>query len=192
MKKKENVLINDFIKEYNTLKNEETKVTYVKSIMKRTYCPIIEKKAALEKMLEISVGEGKVPYLDMITSKINFTMTILVLYTKLVVEKNEDGLPKADEAYDLLVKGDLLNTICNIIGEREFNELMSINEAAINTWHNKNASVEAYVSKLFETAVDRFGVVAGVGAQQLVAFLDNEQKMEKLLKLLEKTAKKIK
>lgn len=187
-----NILVNDFVKKYKEMKSEEAKLAYVKSVMKRTYCPILEKKAVLEKMVEISKGEGDVAYLDMVLSKLNFTMAIIVLYTHLVVSKDENGKPEAGKAYDMLVQADLLNVICSIIGEREMNELISINEAAIGTWHNKNTSIEAYVASLTEKAVDRFGVVAGAGAQQLAAILDDEKKVEKVLKLVEKAAKKVK
>ena len=187
-----NILVSEFVEKYNSLKSEEAKAAQVKAIMKRTYCPLIEKKMVLEKMVEISKGDGNIAYLDMVLSKLNFTMAIIALYTNLIIDKNEDGTPKSGESYDLLVQADLLNAICNIIGERELNELISVNEAAIDTWHNKNTSVEAYIADLVEKMADRFGVVAGAGAQQLAAILDDEEKMNKTLNVIQKTLKRIK
>ncbi len=187
-----NILVSEFVKKYNSLKSEEAKAAQVKAIMKRTYCPILEKKLVLERMVELSKGDGNITYLDMVLSKLNFTMAIIALYTNLIVDKNEDGTPKSAESYDLLVQADLVNSICNEIGEREINELMSINAYSIETWHNKNTGVESYILNLVEKMAEKFGVVAGAGAQQLASVLDDEEKMKKTLNVIQKAIKKVK
>ena len=154
-------LVNDFVTKYNSLTGEQTKLNLVKSIMKRTYCPIIEKKLIIEMMVDKSKGEGKVTYIDMVLAKINFYMAIVGMYTNLEVERDEKGIAKTMEAYDELTKADIFNAILREIGEKELGELMTINEAALNTWHTKNTSTAAYISGLVEKVSLIFSTALG-------------------------------
>lgn len=153
--------LNDFIKKYMSLNGEQARLGVIKSIIKRTYCPIVEKKLIIEMMVDKSKGEGNVAYIDMVLAKINFYMAIIAIYTTLEIEKDENGLPKTMEAYDMLTEADLFNAILNEIGEREFNELMTVNEAALNTWHTKNTSTQAYISNLVEKVSMIFSTALG-------------------------------
>lgn len=155
--------VNEFVKKYKSLSGEQAKVGMIKGIMKRTYCPILEKKYILEMMVEKSKGEGKVAYIDMVLAKINFYMAIIAMYTTLKVEKDDKGNPKTMEAYDELTKADVFNAILNEIGEKELSELMSVNEAALNTWHTRNTSTAAYISDLVEKVSMIFS--AGLGKE---------------------------
>lgn len=155
--------VNEFIKKYTSLSGEQAKLGVVKGIMKRTYCPILEKKILIELMVEKSKGEGKTAYIDMVLAKVNFYMAIIGLYTNLEIEKDDKGVPKTFEAYDELTKADAFNAILNELGEKELGELMSVNDAALNTWHTKNTSTAAFISDLVEKVSMIFS--AGLGKE---------------------------
>lgn len=182
--------LNDFIKKYTSLNGEQARLGVVKSIIKRTYCPIVEKKLIIEMMIEKSKGEGDIKYIDMVLSKINFYMAIIAIYTTLEIEKDENGIPKTMEAYDMLTKADLFNAILNEIGERELGELMTVNEAALNTWHTKNTSTQAYISNLVEKIGMIFSTAMGKELGSLAEMLgDSEEGKAELLAVLRENFK---
>lgn len=153
--------VSEFIKKYTSLTGEQAKLGVVKSIMKRTYCPILEKRLILDLMAEKSVGEGKIPYIDMVLNKLNVTMAVIALYTNLEVEKDEKGVPKTAEAYDMLRKTGAIGAIYDEIGEYELGELMMVNDNVLSTWHTKNTSTAAYISDLVEKVSMIFSTALG-------------------------------
>ena len=183
-------LVNDFVKKYTALNSEQAKLGMVKSIMKRTCCPIIEKKFIIEMMVDKSKGEGKVAYIDMVLAKINFYMAIIGMYTNLETEKDEKGVAKNMEAYDMLTKADIFNAVLNEIGDKELGELMTVNEAALNTWHTKNTSTAAYVSDLVEKVSIIFSAAMGKELGSLADMLgDSEEDKAELLAVLKENFK---
>lgn len=187
-KKNEKILVGEFVKKYNEFNNDASKAAYLKKIIKRTYCPILEKKLILEMMVEKSKGEGDIAYIDMVLSKINFYMSIIVLYTNLEVEKDDKGIPKTMDAYDMLKQADVFNAILNEIGEKEFGELMSVNDAALDTWHTKNTSTQAYISSLVEKVSLIFSTALGKEIGSLADMLNtgtDEDKAELVATLME-------
>ena len=155
----------EFIRRYNLLKTDEQRDEFVKSTVWRTYCPVLEKKLVLQTILEKSITTGKngVQYIDMFLSKINMTTTILILYTKLNIVKTDDSTTNAFQDYDLLFENNLMNKICEIIGERELSELMSINSLLMGNFHEENKNIEAYVAKYTEAFATTVGMFANEG-----------------------------
>ena len=130
----------EFIRRYNLLKTDEQRDEFVRNIIWRTYCPVLEKKLVLQTILDKSIITGKngVQYIDMFLSKINMTTTILILYTKLNIVKTDDSTTNAFQDYDLLFENGLLDQICAIVGEHELNELMTINGFLMDNFHDEN------------------------------------------------------
>lgn len=192
MSETKKILVTDFVKKYNEVKSADLKTKQVKGIMKRTYCPILEKKEILNLMLEKSVVEDDIKHIDMFVNKLNFYSAIISIYTNIVPEKDENGIVKSYEMYDLLIENNIMSTILEIIGERELGELTSVNGLLLDTWHMKNTSSEAYVNNLVETASQKLGTYAGFGMDKLADVLSDEKKMNKIMSALEKVAKKIK
>ena len=192
MSETKKILVTDFVKKYNEVKSEDLKKKQVQGIIKRTYCPIIEKKMILDLMLEKSIVEDDVPYIDLFTNKLNFYAAIISLYTYIIPEKDENDKSKSFEMYDLLVENNIINAILEQIGERELGEFTSINGLILDNWYAKNTSTQAYVNGLVETASRKFGVVAGVGMEKLADVLSDEKKMDKIMSALDKMLKKIK
>jgi hypothetical protein len=139
-------------------------------------------------MNDKSVKEDEIKYIDLNVSKLNLTMTILALYTDIEPDKSEDGKVLSWEGYDKLQSVGLINQIVSYIGT-DIDELLSVQKNVLDTWYSKNTSTEAYLSHLFKTASERFGVIANIGLGKLASIMEDEKKIDKLLKGLEKLLK---
>ena len=192
---KERISISKFVDGYNQLTNDQLKDKYVKGHIKTTYVPILQKKLILEMMNEKAVVETPIKYIDMMVSKLNVVMAILVLYTDLEPDKqtNEDGTttPLTWEAYDALKSSGLYGKILDAIGE-DLNELMSVQDQILNSWHMANTSTEAYVNNIIDTASRRLGISVELLLDKLTDILEDDAKTKKVTTMLEKLAKKIK
>ena len=190
---KERISISKFVEGYKKIANENLKDKYIQEHIKNTYAPILQKKLILEMMNSKSVVETPVKHIDMTVSKLNVVMAILVLYTDIEPDKqtNENGTttPLTWEAYDALKSSGLYGILLDAIGE-DLNELMSVQEQILESWHIANTSIEAYISNLMEVASRKFGVYIGVGLEKIAEALDDETKMQRVMKLLEKAFKK--
>ena len=187
---KERLTVSTFVERYNKLNNDQLKDKYVKEHVKITYAPILKKKAILEVMNNKSVVEGSTgKYIDLITSKLNLIMAVLVLYTDIEPDKNEDGQPLVCESYDALQSTGLIGKILNIIGS-DVEELMNIQSKVMDTWYAQHTSTEAYVANLVEKASHKLGVYAGAGMDKFADVLSDEKKVNKIIAALDKLVKK--
>ena len=192
---KERISVSKFVEDYNNFSNDQLRDKYIKSHIKTIYAPILQKKLILEMMNEKSVVETPVKHIDMTVSKLNFVMAILVLYTDLEPNKqeNEDGTttPLTWDTYDLLKSSGLYGKILDAIGE-DLNELVLINEQIIDSWQVANVSTEAYINNLVETASRRFGISIELLLDKVTEIIEDEKKMNKVISAFEKVIKKIK
>lgn len=163
----------EFIRRYNLLKTDEQRDEFIRNIIWRTYCPVLEKKLVLQTILDKSITTGKngVKYIDMFLSKINMTTTILILYTKLNIVKTDDSTTNAFQDYDLLFENGLLDQICAIVGEHELDELMTINGLLMDNFHEENKNIEAYIAKYTEAFATTIGVFANEGISELMKYI---------------------
>ena len=163
----------EFIRRYNLLKTDEQRDEFVRNIIWRTYCPVLEKKLVLQTILDKSITTGKngVQYIDMFLSKINMTTTILILYTKLNIVKTDDSTTNAFQDYDLLFENGLLDQICAIVGEHELNELMTINGLLMDNFHDENKTIDPYIAKYTEAFATTVGVFANEGISELMKYI---------------------
>lgn len=192
---KERISISKFVEGYNQLTNDQLKDKYVKGHIKTTYVPILQKKLILEMMNEKAVVETPIKYIDMMVSKLNVVMAILVLYTDIEPDKqtNEDGTttPLTWEAYDALKSSGLYGKVLDAIGE-DLKEVMSVQDQILESWHMKNTSTEAYVNNIIDTASRRLGISVELLLDKLTDILEDDAKTKKVTTMLEKLAKKIK
>lgn len=189
---KERISVLTFVERYNKLNNDQLKDKYVKEHVKVTYAPILKKKIILEAMNDKSVVEGSTgKYIDLITSKLNLTMAVLILYTDIEPDKNEEGQPLVCESYDILQSTGLIGKILNTIGS-DIEELMSIQSQVMDTWYAQHTSTEAYIANIVEVASHKLGVYAGAGMDKLADALGDEKKMNKIVTALDKVLKKVK
>lgn len=189
---KGSILVSQFVKEYSEITNEGQRKQYLKKHITRTYCPLFEKMNMLKIMNDKAVvdNEDTEKYINMTVSKLNTMIAVLILYTDIKVEKDEENKPKTWECYDLLQSTGLFSKILEFIG-KDIEELMLVQKEVMDTWHMKNSSTRAFITSLVNKSVDRFGVVAGAGMQELSNILDDEQKMNKAYSLFDNFLNKI-
>ena len=192
MSETKKILVTEFVKQYNELTDDKLKDRKVKSIIRRTYCPVLEKKIILDLMLSKSINKEGSKHIDLFVNRINFIGAIIVLYTNLLLEKDENDVSKTYEMYDLLVENDILNKIFENIGEKEIGELTSINGVVMDNWYAANTSTEAYVNNIIDTASRRFGISINLLLDKLAEILEDEKKMKKAAFVWDKVTKKIK
>lgn len=163
------MIIRDFTKKYNELTHENNKANLIKTIIKRTYCPVLEKMTILQLMLDKSVikPDKGGSYIDMFVNKINFIAAIISLYTNLEVEKDDDGNVLIFEAYDQLVSNNLLIPICEEIGRDEMEELTNINQMLMDTYYNQNNVINLFYD-ITQKAASWFGVAANIGLEKII------------------------
>ena len=165
--------VKEFCSRYDMLKTDEQKSNFVQSMVYRTYCPVLEKKVILQTMLDKTIVSDKngVEYIDMFLSKINFTTTILLLYTKFNISKNDDSETTAFQDYDLLIERGFLNVISAAIGEDELNELTTINGLLMDNFYAKNKNLEAFIAKYTQAFATIFGMFADEGISELMKYI---------------------
>ena len=187
---KTTISISDFVKEYKEITNEGQRKHYIKQHIKRTYCPLLQKLNILKLMNDKSVIDNETgKYIDMTVSKLNTISAILILYTDIRPDKDENDNPKTWETYDLLKSTKLIDRILEFIGD-DINELMLVQKEVMDTWHMQNVSTYAFMRDLLIKASNNFGVVAGTGMQELSSILDNDDKLHKAMTTIEKFIKK--
>ena len=192
----ERISVSTFVDRYKSLTSGQLKNKYINEHIKTTYAPLLSKTTILNMMNEKAVvDDGGVRYIDLLISKLNLTMAILVLYTDIEPDKkeNEDGTTTALtwEAYDALKSNGLLDEITEAIGE-DIAELLSVQKNIMDTWYTKNNSTEAYIANIIETASQKLGTYAGFGMDKLADVLSDEKKMNKVIGALDKVLKKVK
>ena len=171
----EKMTVKDFTTKYSQMKGEASQKALMTKIIKRRYCPVLDKKLMLDLMLEKSVQkqENGIEYIDMFLSKMNVIGAIIALYTNLIVEKNEQGHPDIFKAYDLLTQSGGLDAIYEAIGEREISELMTINGQVMDTFYAKH-SAENYIANQIERIGILAGAVVGNALDTLVEVVNGE------------------
>ena len=184
------ITVSDFVKKYKQLSSDSLKERLIKSIITRTYVPVLEKKLFLQVMFDKSlVGEEPNRYVDMFLNSINITLAILGMYTKLNFEKTEENKTTMFEAYDMLAELDLLNVIFNEIPSSELTQISAINEQIMETYYNEHNSTQAFVTKLIDRFANTFGVLTKGSIDSLSEILNDEEKLNSVIDKLNKDNK---
>lgn len=147
----ENLTVKQFCEHFEKLNSEDAKQRYVKSVIRRTYAPFVEKMMLCKQMAEKSVRitDQGVGYVDMCANKLNIIGVIIGLYTTLTYDKDKEGKPDVAGCYDALQKSKSLESFISIIGE-DITELMSVNGTCLDSINAEFCSLQAFVSRLTE------------------------------------------
>ena len=137
----------EFIDKYNKANSDKVKEQMLRSHIKRTYCPVLEKKYVLSMFIDGCVIDG---YIDMVYSKINYTIALIKLYTDLDIDRDSEDKSMNVEIYDSLVQNCLVEKICEIIGIEEVKELSGINALLIQDYNEKNISLSSMIRNLMK------------------------------------------
>lgn len=147
--------VSEFAQGYKNLQKPDLQLNFVYQHIKRTYAPIGEKNALLQKLADdcVLIDKNGIPYLNMVANKINFIYAIVILYMDLEIDKVAEGKKDILGTYDSLQESGAVDDICKCLGEREVNELTFVNKEVLDTWYNAHASTRAYLAGLTEKAV---------------------------------------
>jgi hypothetical protein len=183
MENKKEMTVLEFIEKYQELNSEKIKEELLKKVIRRTYCPIQEKRLVLQVMLDSSkIDDGTIEYLDLIVSRISYTVSLIILYTNLKLDVDDDTKEvQIHEIYDGLVKNDILEKICEQLGEKEVSELSTINELLIQNYYNLHNSPYAVVSHFANKLGQKIGIAAGYALEQLDSILDDKESFVNIL-----------
>ena len=185
-------LVSKFVDDFKKLSNDANKQAMVKKHVVTHYAPILHKRNVLDLMMDGCVKQGKSGrYVDLFVSKLNFIGAILILYTDLAVDKttNSESNEVANiwGAYDLLKESGAMDILLNEIGD-DLNELITVQDQILSTWHNEHASTAAYISDLVEKVSIIFSTVMGKQIGSLADVLNtgtDEEKAELVSALME-------
>ena len=156
--------VSEFTDSYKALNSADLKKGLVSQHVKRTYASIGKKNAFLGKMLEdcIMTDKNGIPYINMVANKIDFVYALVVLYTDLEPDKNEEDKKDVLKMYDMLQESGAIDDICEQIGSKEINELTFVNKEVLDTWYNAHTTTRAYLATLTEKAVRTFVEVSEI------------------------------
>jgi len=190
MGEKKQLTIKEFVEKYNALNSAIAKENLIKGIVKRKYCPIMEKKMVLQMALDKSVlsREDGVEFIDMFVSKINMTMFTVSLYTNLLTDKKEDGSPDITSSYDLLYESEILDKILLEIGDREMQELSDVYQTIIDSWYNAHSVQNLIVTQLHKI-IDKFTSGTNKELQNLESVLKDENRIKSIFEAVNKIKK---
>ena len=174
----------EFVEKYKNMNSEKIKSDMLKHHVTRTYCPILQKRYVLNTMLNSSVvkKDNGFKYIDMMLSRINYTLVLVVLYTDLEMDRDEDGTARNFDAYDALVENNLVAKICEVVGEDEISELATINSTVIANFENSEGSLNQIISEAIYNASQKFGVITATALE----YLDEMSKDKGLLEYVNK------
>ena len=169
------ILLSEFVKKYKDA-TDAGKVKLLKGIIKTDYCPVVTKKIMLQEALNKSVvAKDNIVYIDSFVSKINFSITLMLLYTTIEFDKKEDGKVDTFGSYDILTKNGILDAVCAVIGEHELNEIGSVNSSIMDNFYTENTSTQAVLIRQIKTIISS---IVGV-----VDLLSSEEVQNKLSEL---------
>jgi hypothetical protein len=134
------------------MNSDKAREQMINSHIKRKYCPVIEKMTILQLMLEkaIATSDSGIRYINMMTSKINYTLAMIALYTDLKIDNDEDGKGRNLDDYDTLVESGVVGVICAAIGEQEMQEFSNVNAMLISNFERSEGSFEVYLGRAIE------------------------------------------
>ena len=174
----------EFVEKYKNMNSAKIKDDMLKHHVIRTYCPVIQKRYVLETMLNSSVvkKDNGFKYIDMMLSRINYTLGLVVLYTDLDMDRDEEGRNRNFDAYDALVENDIVIKLCEVIGEKEVTELSAINSTIIANFENSEGSLNQIISEAIYNVGQKFGIITATALE----YLDEMTKDERLLEYVNK------
>lgn len=134
----------EFIEKCEKMTSEKAIEKMMEQHVVRTYCPVAEKRYVLQEMLNSAVVSDEntgMEFIDMFLSRINYTLALIVLYTDLKVDADEDGTGLTFEDYDAVVSYGLVEIVCKKIGEREIKELSDINGCLMSNFEKSTSTI---------------------------------------------------
>lgn len=183
------MLVSEFVQGFNNLKKPDLQKDFCKQHLTKTYASIVDKNAVLKNFTDGCVRNNNgIVSLDMVANKMNFTWAIIFLYTDLKLDEVEDTLPNGETKkrqdviglYDQFQEFGIINVFCDLIGEKEINELLLVNNCILDTWHEEHTSTRAFVSELADKTARTFAEMLALMNEVITP--EDQQKFGKVIK----------
>lgn len=182
----EKISINEFISVYKNNNSSVVQKGLLEKYIKQKYCPIIDKQRILKLMLDKSIVEKNgIKYIDEFVYMINYSIGIMILYTNIVPNKNENGNYDSFEAYDLMSEHSLLDSIYSCIDYKEKNELVRVSDSLRTNFEKENSFISqigSHISKL-GTIVE---VLSDEKVNKITDVFENKESINRMITLLKK------
>ena len=125
----------------------------ISDIIVRKYAPVLEKKMILDIMIEKSeyTNSGNITYLDPFLLKINYVAAIILLYTCLDIDHNDDDDKTFYNDYDLLSEKGIIRDLIEKLTYTDSNEIDELNdifEKLIQSYNERNYSILSILSRV--------------------------------------------
>lgn len=189
------ITVDELVKKYNTLNNDDLKQKLIKSIVTTEYLPYELKATICEKIVETSYyikvkdingNEHKKLHVNSITNYMLYCLSLIDYYTTISIDYNESL-----ESFNKLNKTELLDVILNCIPEREIKEFRMILDMVESDLIQNEYEAHAFIS----SQVERFGELAGLTLtpllEQLINAVNNidDKTIDKIMNGLKKVEK---
>lgn len=189
------ITVDELVKKYNTLNNDDLKQKLIKSIVTTEYLPYELKATICEKIVETSYyikvkdingNEHKKLHVNSITNYMLYCLSLIDYYTTISIDYNESL-----ESFNKLNKTELLDVILNCIPEREIKEFRMILDMVESDLIQNEYETHAFIS----SQVERFGELAGLTLtpllEQLINAVNNidDKTIDKIMNGLKKVEK---
>ncbi len=162
------------IKEFANGKNNK-----IKDHIVTAYSPIAEKIAYFEYACKMSIrhSEEGIDYIDMNLNRMWFVLALFRLYTNIEPDIENNTILLLED-YDLISQTDVVSELSTIIGEKEFNELLSVNQSVLDNYNIVAGSFEKVANQL----LNKFSNFIQTNSKSILDVLNNEKLVEMLKK----------
>lgn len=158
------------IKEFANNKNNKIKEHVV-----RTYSPIAEKIAYFEYARKMSIrhSEEGIDYIDMNLNRMWFVLALFRLYTDIEPDIKDNTILLLED-YDVVSQTDLVSELSEIIGDKELDELLTVNKSILDNFNIVSGSFEKVAIEL----LNKFSNFIQVNSKSILDVLNNEKLAE--------------
>lgn len=176
------ITVKEFIEKYNNINDINERNDYINSIVYRKYAPVLEKRIVLQTLLDKSImkNEFDVDYIDLFISRINFAFAILTLYTNFDLKHTDDPSSVFDD-YDILKQYNIIDQICEYVGELEIKELGILNSILIDTYNNRTGTIKSIVLGSASRFAKDLGAMTNSAITQLITIINDKDKINNIL-----------
>lgn len=169
---KKQMTVNEFIKQFTSCQTEAAKTVALKGIITTHYVPYDQKVFLARMCVEVSNVDTKTRLVRLNTpaTYLNYTTTILSMYTNLKLEKD-----KSSEAYDALMEANALQPLLDCIGS-DLDEFQSVLKMCADDFRENETSTRSAVEKLIAFMATMLDTsVQGLAEAMNVKEIENEE-----------------
>ena len=152
MSENKSMMIDEFIRKYNTMSSDRLKKELVNGVIKRSYIPYAEKYAICNGIIKSCYFKDGVIHIDSVSEYMLYCLKIVENYTYLIIDYN-----KSVDEFDKLNKENLITIIVNSLPKQEQEEMRMVLDMVEKDVIANNYEIHSFIS--FQ--VSRFGNIIG-------------------------------